>query len=177
VISIFLAVSLLPQDVERRLQQWAHGSGRIARWVARAVTIPASAASGVRTAIGIIRDRETGALGAIAWWGFDIAVLYCCFRAFGDPPEVPVLVMAYFVGMLANALPLPGGIGGVDGGMIGACIAFGVPDGLAIVSVLTYRGFSFWLPTIPGAIAYLQLRRRVNRWSEGGTARPAAARA
>jgi hypothetical protein len=31
---------------------------------------------------------------------------------------------------------------------------------------LAYRGFSFWLPTIPGAIAYLQLRRTVSRWRE-----------
>lgn len=28
--------------------------------------------------------------------------------------------MAYFTGMLGNVLPLPGGLGGVEGGMIGA---------------------------------------------------------
>ena len=39
--------------------------------------------------------------------------------------------------MLGNLLPLPGGIGGVDGGMIGAFIAFGVDGGLAVVAVLT----------------------------------------
>ena len=58
--------------------------------------------------------------------------------------------MAYFLGMLGNLLPLPGGIGGVDGGMIGAFIAFGVDSQLAIVAVLAYRGFSFWLPDDPG---------------------------
>ena len=63
--------------------------------------------------------------------------------------------MAYFVGMLGNLLPLPGGIGGVDGGMIGAFAAFGVDLGLAVVAVLAYRGFAFWLPTLPGALAYL----------------------
>ena len=52
--------------------------------------------------------------------------------------------------MLANALPLPGGIGGVDGGMIGAFAAFGVSSDYAIVAVLTYRAFAFWLPTLPG---------------------------
>ena len=72
--------------------------------------------------------------------------------------------MGYFVGMLGNTLPLPGGIGGVDGGMIGAFIALDVSGGLAVVAVLVYRIFSFWLPTIPGAIAYLQLRRTVQRW-------------
>ncbi len=63
--------------------------------------------------------------------------------------------------MLGNLLPLPGGVGGVDGGMIGAFIAFGVDDGLAVVAVLTYRVIAFWLPTIPGAIAYFQLRKTV----------------
>ena len=48
--------------------------------------------------------------------------------------------------------------------MIGAFAAFGVDVGLAVVAVLTYRAFAFWLPTIPGAIAYFQLRRTVARW-------------
>ena len=75
-----------------------------------------------------------------------------------------MLVLGYFVGMLANTLPLPGGIGGVDGGMIGAFAAFGVDPGLAVLSVLAYRVFAFWLPTAPGVVAYLQLRRTVSRW-------------
>jgi uncharacterized protein (TIRG00374 family) len=75
-----------------------------------------------------------------------------------------VIVVAFFVGMLGNLLPLPGGIGGVDGGMIGAFAAFGVDVRLAVVAVLAYRAFTFWLPTLPGVIAYLQLRRTVERW-------------
>jgi uncharacterized membrane protein YbhN (UPF0104 family) len=43
--------------------------------------------------------------------------------------------------------------------MIGAFIAFDVPAGLAVVAVLSYRAIAFWLPTIPGLAAYLQLRR------------------
>jgi len=67
---------------------------------------------------------------------------------------------------VGNLLPLPAGIGGVDGATIGAFAAFGVDVDLAIVAVLTYRGFAFYLPTIPGAIAYIQLRRTVARWRE-----------
>lgn len=58
-----------------------------------------------------------------------------------------------------RALPFPGGIGAVDGGMIGALIGFGVEPSLAIVAVLTYRLFAFWLPIAPGVVAYLQLLR------------------
>ena len=68
--------------------------------------------------------------------------------------------------MLGNLLPLPGGLGGVEGGMIGAFAAFGVDFDLAVLAVLSYRAISFWLPTVPGAIAYFQLRRTVARWRE-----------
>ena len=94
------------------------------------------------------------------------------FHAFGSPPPFTVIVMAYFVGLLGNLLPLPGGLGGVEGGMIGAFAAFGVDFNLAVLAVLGYRLISFWLPTIPGAIAYFQLRNTVARWREEQHALP-----
>jgi putative heme transporter len=164
VLALGGAVALLPGDVERRLGRWGSGSGRLSRFLARASSLPALAAIGVRSAIELLRARERGLLGAPAWWGFDVAVLWACFHAFGSAPPFTVILMAYFVGMLGNLLPLPGGLGGVEGGMIGALAAFGVEFNLAVLAVLTYRGISFWLPTLPGALAYLQLRRLVARW-------------
>jgi uncharacterized membrane protein YbhN (UPF0104 family) len=174
LLAIAGAVAALPGDVERRLERRASGSGRLAHWLARAVTVPALAASGVRTALGLIRGREVGVLGAVAWWGFDISVLWAMFHAFGSAPPFPVIVMAYFVGTLGNLLPLPGGLGGVEGGMIGVFAAFGVDFNLAVLAVLSYRGISFWLPTLPGAVAYFQLRRTVARWREEQDEQPAA---
>jgi uncharacterized membrane protein YbhN (UPF0104 family) len=58
--------------------------------------------------------------------------------------------------------------------MIGAFSAFGVPVPLAVVSVLAYRGFAFWLPTLPGGIAYLQLRRTVAKWQSPSAPAPGA---
>jgi putative heme transporter len=170
LMTVVGAMALLPGDIERRLHRWASGSGRLAHWVARAVTVPALAASGVRTAIELLRERDPGLLGAVAWWGFDICVLWAMFHAFGSPggavPPFTVIWMSYFIGMLGNLLPLPGGLGGVEGGMIGALAAFGVNLDLAVLAVLSYRAISFWLPTVPGAIAYFQLRRTVARWRE-----------
>lgn len=171
------AMALLPGDLERRLGMWASGSGRFAHGVARAVAVPALAASGVRTAIGLLRTRDAGLLGAPAWWGFDIAVLWAMFHAFGSPPPFTVIWMAYFVGMLGNLLPLPGGLGGVEGGMIGAFAAFGVDFNLSVLAVLSYRGISFWLPTLPGVVAYFQLRRTVARWRDQQGAPPAGSSA
>ncbi len=165
-IAVFLLMALVPTDFERRLRDWANDQGRprLARIAQRLATVPAATSAGVREAIAHLRSKDPALLGSLCFWGFNIAVLWACFHAFGDPPPWGVLIMGYFVGMLGNLLPLPGGVGGVDGGMIGAFAAFGVEFGLATVAVLSYRGFAFWLPTIPGGIAYFQLRKTVSRW-------------
>jgi uncharacterized protein (TIRG00374 family) len=165
-----LSIAFVPTDFERRLQRLALRHGRIGRMGQRLATLPATASSGVRDALQHLRSRDPALLGAIVYWACQIAVLWACFEAFGDSPPLAVLVLGFFVGMLGNLLPLPGGIGGVDGGMIGAFAAFNVDTGLAVVAVLAYRAFTFWLPTIPGVLAYLQLRKTVDRWR---TARPA----
>jgi uncharacterized protein (TIRG00374 family) len=165
VIGLFLVVSLVPGDFDRLVARWTHG-GRVGRLLQRVATLPAAAASGVRTAIHLLRERDLSLLGGIAWWGFDISVLWACFHAFGGAPPPAVIIMSYFLGQLGNVLPLPGGIGGVDGAMIGAFSAFGISPPLAVVSVLAYRAFAFWLPTLPGAVAYFQLRRTVHQWRD-----------
>lgn len=164
ILGLALSFTLIPTHIDRRLDRWAQGSGRFAHLVAKLGKVPAAVGDGVREALLLIREREWGVLGAFVWWFFDIMTLWAAFHAFGTPPPFMALVMAYYVGMLGNLLPLPGGIGGVDGGMIGALIAFGVEPSLAILAVLTYRAFAFWLPTIPGFVAYLQLRKTVARW-------------
>jgi uncharacterized membrane protein YbhN (UPF0104 family) len=139
------------------------GEGRVRRTLA-------PVGSGVRDAWSLARSGNGGLVGALMWWAFDIAVLWACFKAFGQAPAIAVVVVAYFVGTLANTLPLPGGIGGVEGGMIGALAAFGVDPALALIAVLAYRGFAFWLPILPGAIAFITLRRTVAGWeAEDGT--------
>ncbi|TMK40923.1 MAG: flippase-like domain-containing protein [Actinobacteria bacterium] len=164
VIVVFLAIGLVPEDLERRLGRFTPKNQRLAGLLRRLATGPASLSGGVRFALYKLRHPDWALLGTVGWWAFNIGVLYACFRAFGEPPPVAVLIQAYFVGLLANLLPVPGGIGAVDGGMIGAFAAFGVSGSLALVAVLMYRLFAFWLPSVPGLVAYFQLRRTVREW-------------
>jgi putative heme transporter len=166
VIALVLCFKFIPADIDRRVNASKELPPRLRPLLARLATVPRTLQSGVATALDIVRDPQVGLLGAIAYWGFDIAVLWGAFHAFGAAPAFPVVVMGYFVGMLANAIPLPGGIGGVEGGMIGAFLAFGVNGSTTILAVLAYRAVSFWLPTLPGIIAYFQLRRTVAGWRE-----------
>lgn len=171
VVILVASMGLVPQDFEERLHQLSGQSGRIARFAARFATAPATVGSGVRTVIKLIHERRVGLLGALAYWGFDIAVLGLSFRAFGTVVPVAVLILGYFLGTLGSLLPLPGGIGGVEGGMIGAFAAFGVPGSRALIAVLAYRAISFWLPTLPGVAGYVSLRSTVRSWQSSETGR------
>ena len=165
-LALGAAMALVPGDFERRLASVARRSGPAGRMAARLATLPATLGAGVRTALGLVRERRLGLLGAVAYWAFDIAVLGVSFHAFGTDVPVAVVVMGYFLGTLGSLLPLPGGIGGVEGGMIGAFAAFGVPAGRAVIAVLAYRAISFWLPTLPGIGGYIALRKTVRGWRE-----------
>jgi uncharacterized protein (TIRG00374 family) len=164
-LAIGLSIALVPTDLQRRLGGWAGRPSRIGRLAQKAAHVPAAASAGMRDAIEHVRSRDPALLGAFVFWGFQVLVLWAAFKAFGDAPPWAVLIQAFFCGMLGNLLPMPGGVGGVEGGMIGALVAFGVDGGLAVVAVLVFRAFTFWLPLIPGVIAYFQLRKTVERWA------------
>ena len=175
-IVVFLLITLIPQDVERRLAEWSRGYRRRALLLRRVASGPALVARGSRITLDIVRHPSQGALaiaGAIGFWAANICVLWACFHAFGEAVPKAVLVQGFFVGMTANLLPFfPGGVGSVDAGMIGAFLAFGEPTSSVVVAVLTYRVIAFWLPIPPGIVAYLQLRRTVSRWREEGLPSP-----
>jgi putative heme transporter len=123
-------------------------------------------------AIALLRTADPRLLGAVAWWLFDAAVLGAMLSAFGAAPAVPVVVLAYFVGQVGNALPVPGA---VSGGILGVLLAFGVQPDVALVSVLVYRSVAIWLPAPVGLIALTSLRRTIARWASEDASAPARA--
>jgi uncharacterized protein (TIRG00374 family) len=163
-MAIAVSLAFVPPDLQRRLKGVAAREGRLGRILQRLASVPAASSAGIRDAIEHIRARNPALLGAILFWAFQIAVLWAAFHAFGDSPPLAVLVQAFFIGMLGNLLPIPGGVGGVEGGMVGAYTAFGVDFDLALVAVLVFRAFTFWLPLLPGVVAYFRLRRTVDGW-------------
>jgi putative heme transporter len=164
VIACGLLAGRFSKRVSARAADTLRRHGRAGRALAAVVGGAGTVAEGVRGAVQLVRKRDSALLGAIGWWAFDIATLWACFRAFGKPTPPAVVVMSYFTGQLANVLPVPGGLGAVDGGMIGAFVGFGVSSGLAVAAVLSYRVFAYWLPTIPGALPYVRLLRTVSAW-------------
>lgn len=164
VIAIFTIALVLPGNLERMATRWSTGRGRAANIARKLAAVPALIGQGTRVAVDLVRRGDAGILGAVGWWAFDIATLWACFKAFGDSPTLGVLIMGYFVGMIANIIPTPGGVGAVEGGMIGTYAAFGVSIGNATAAVLAYRVFAFLMPTIPGVIAFIRLRGTAAEW-------------
>jgi uncharacterized membrane protein YbhN (UPF0104 family) len=115
----------------------------------------------VRDACELVRTGELRLAGAIAYWVFDAGVLWAMLHAFGSPPVLPVLALAYLVGQVANTLPIPGS---VSGGIASVLITFGVPAELALPAVLAYRTVAVWLPTPVAIAAIPALRTTIARW-------------
>jgi uncharacterized membrane protein YbhN (UPF0104 family) len=129
----------------------------------RAVAMKALA-DGVQDALRLLREHDWRLLGALAYWLFDNLALWACLAAFAQTTTVWVVAMAYLVGMLANSIPIPGGIFAVEGGLVGMLLLFDVrPASQVVVAVVIYRAISLWIPAVIGSLAFLSLRREIGK--------------
>ena len=109
--------------------------------------------------------------GAIGYWAANVGILWASFHGYGVSVPLGVVVMGFFVGLVANLVPgAPAGVGAVDAGMIGVFVLFGYNGTEVFPAILTYRLFAFWLPIPPGIFAFFKLRRTVARWDAEGAA-------
>jgi uncharacterized membrane protein YbhN (UPF0104 family) len=130
------------------------------RWRRAVVSARRALIGGTAEALEILRGRDPRVLvGAVGYWAWDNAVLWAAFHAFGAPVDLTVVLMGYLIGQLGGLLPLPGGVGGIDGGLIGTLAVYGAPAAVATAAVLTYRLILFWLPLAGGIVALAALRR------------------
>ena len=140
-------------------------AGALARRSMRARLAAGASAlgDGLDEAVRLLRTGDPAILaGASGYMLFDVAMLGVCFAAFGnDVPPVGVLLVAYIIGQLGSLIPIPGGIGGVDAGLIGTLVLYGVDATDAAVAVIAYRGLLLAIPALLGLPALAVLRRRL----------------
>jgi uncharacterized membrane protein YbhN (UPF0104 family) len=135
--------------------------GRIVRRVkpGRLRTVLTETAASVRDTERLVRHPDWRIVGAIGYLWFDIAVLFACFAAAGHVPPLAPVVLAYQIGYLSNFIPVPGGIGVLDGSMIGMLVIYGVGGTVATAATLAYHAISLWVPAIWGTIAFIVLQK------------------
>jgi uncharacterized membrane protein YbhN (UPF0104 family) len=115
---------------------------------------------GVMEAGILLRRRNPFLLiGMVGYWAWDNLVLWATFHAIGVVPGMSVILLGYLIGQLGGLLPIPGGIGGIDGGLIGTLVVMGADSSSAAAAVLAYRVILFWVPLLLGAVAFVLLRR------------------
>lgn len=123
-------------------------------------------ADGVHESLALMRRPDPWLLaGLIGYLVFDVGILLCTFRAFGSEPGVAVVWMGYLIGELGGLIPIPGGLGGVELGVVGALALYSVPVGAATAAVLVYRAIALAVPSVSGAIAFALLQRALTHES------------
>jgi uncharacterized membrane protein YbhN (UPF0104 family) len=151
-VAAMVAVAALPLGLRR-----VSGDGRAAR-AARGL------GRGVSEALRLLATGNPAiVLGSLGYWAFDNLVLWACFHAFGVTPPLTVVLMGYLIGQLGGLLPIPGGLGGVEGGLVGTLVVYGVSLQDAVAAVLAYRVIQFWIPLLLALPAFVSLQRGLNR--------------
>ncbi|HEV7808148.1 MAG TPA: lysylphosphatidylglycerol synthase domain-containing protein, partial [Solirubrobacteraceae bacterium] len=144
-------------------------AGRIGRAGRVLATVRGALNGGVRDAVALARSGNPQIVGgAIGYMALDAAALGATFAAIGQVPPIGVLLLAYVVGQLGGLIPLPGGVGGADGGLIAALVVYGTPLASAAAAVLAYRAFQLGLPALLGALAVMRLPRVLERAPDVG---------
>ncbi len=115
------------------------------------------------TTARLLFSRDWRIVGAYGYLLFDISVLYVCFHALGHEPPISTVILAYQIGYMSNFIPIPGGIGVLDGSFVGMFVLYGVNDTLATSATIVYHAISLWVPAVWGTGAFLALRRTRNQ--------------
>jgi uncharacterized membrane protein YbhN (UPF0104 family) len=153
-VVVFVAFLALPRVIDRLYPESSRG---------RIATLMRSTAAVVRSTEQILFSPDWRTLGAVFYLWFDIAVLAVCFAAVGTVPPLSTIVLAYQIGYLSNLIPIPGGIGVLDGSFVGMFVLYGISATKATAATVVYHAISLWIPAMWGTIAYLLLRRTRNQ--------------
>jgi len=90
-----------------------------------------------------------------------VLALITCMLAFGVHLDFTQVLVIFTLGSVVGvATPTPGGLIGIEAGLIAGFVAFGISGPKALAIVLTYRFISYWLPILPGFIALVYVKRR-----------------
>jgi undecaprenyl-diphosphatase len=90
-----------------------------------------------------------------------IGALVAAVTAFsGGVPVAKVGAVYLAASALAAATPTPGGLGAIEAALVAGLTGVGMESGPAVSAVLTYRLATYWLPILPGWLAWVYLQRK-----------------
>jgi uncharacterized membrane protein YbhN (UPF0104 family) len=128
---------------------------------ARSPRLVRGVAAGLEGAWAAIPHPSWRLLGAVGFFCLDMAALWAACAATGHRLGFLAVLIAYCIGYLATAVPMPAGLGVLDSGLAAALVLYGLPPTASIGAVLVYHAISIWVPGLGGLIAWLSTRRLV----------------
>ncbi|HWH96068.1 MAG TPA: lysylphosphatidylglycerol synthase domain-containing protein [Baekduia sp.] len=160
IAAVFVLPHVLPERPEVEPAEALVGTPRLARLRRAVAHAGATLSEGLLDAGALLRSGRPSVIGGAAGYLlFDMAALTAAFYAFGHAPAPGDFLMAYVLGQLGGLVPLPGGVGGTDGGLVAALALYGTPLASATAAVLAYRAFQLGLPALTGTVAFGRLRK------------------
>ena len=147
---VFVFFLLLPRWIDRGLGH---------RLPKRLHKLLSGTAQSIRDTERLLIKPDWRIIGAIAYLLADIAVLVACFAALGASMPLAAVVLAYQIAYISNAIPVPGGIGILDGSLVGMLVIYGARATNAAAATLVYHAISLWVPAMWGTVAFVILRR------------------
>lgn len=122
-----------------------------------AIRSAASAVGAVATSPLRVMQLVLGSTGVTLAY---TCALAAAIQGFGGGLSFPQIGAAYLgASALASASPTPGGLGALEAALIAGLSGFGLDDGTAVSSVLSFRLATYWLPTLPGWVAFHWMER------------------
>ncbi len=123
--------------------------------------------SAVRRMLLSPRAHGLGVLGNVLYWVGDIFCLWAALQIVGAHISVAAIVLGYSGGYVLTRRALPaGGAGFVELALTAALVGMGMRFTPALVGVVIYRLFNFWLPIVPALAlmpAIRDLRERFHK--------------
>jgi uncharacterized membrane protein YbhN (UPF0104 family) len=138
------------------------------RFATRTPRLIRGVAAGLEGAWMAVRNPSWRLLGGAGFLCLDMAALWAACAASGHRLGLLAVFIAYCIGYLATAVPMPAGLGVLDSGLAGALVLYGLPATASVGAVLAYHAISIWVPGLGGLIAWLSIR------GTGTSARPTA---
>lgn len=148
-----LGIWLYRRGMQARIPAALRRMPRVMKWLGRLPQVPLTSLSDIPLML-----KTT--LLQLAVFVFDSATLAVMLHAIGHPLPFGWAFAAHVLASATGTLaPVPLGLGTYEGAGVSLLHAAGMPVETALAAILLLRGFTFWLPMIPG---FFLMRREMH---------------
>jgi uncharacterized membrane protein YbhN (UPF0104 family) len=119
--------------------------------------------TGVTGTVEVLRRHNWRVLGTWVEVLGAIGALWAALIAVGEHLPFAVVALGYLIGQVAQVIPMPGGIGAIDAGVIGVLVLYGADLSRATAGEVIAHGLALILPLLAGVVPSALLPGEIKR--------------